>query len=363
LSPAAEAQEKPIRVGVAGFGLAGRIFHAAAIDAVPGLELAAIAQPSRTAAAAAYPRLRVVGSVEELLEDPSIRLIAVATPNRSHFSVARSCLLADRDVVVDKPFALNSGEAAELIRLARSRRRLLSVYQNRRWDGDYRTLCRLLHEGVLGRPVFFESRYDRFRPQPNLNRWRENGEPGGGILLDRGPHLLDQALKCFGLPDSLWADVRIEREGGRIDDAFDICLRYSQSGLLAWLRATVVALGPGPRFTIHGTRGSFVKGGMDPQEEFLRAGNLYAASPWGADPEERWGELTLDRDGKPERRRLPTEIGDYRGYYANVRDALLGRAALEVTPLQAWHTMRVLEMAEESSAQRRELPCAWGPTP
>lgn len=363
MSPSPDSLRKPIRVGVAGFGLAGRIFHAAAIHTTAGLELAAIAQPSLTAATAAYPGLRVVRSVEEMLEDPSIRLIAVATPNSSHLSVARSCLLADRDVVVDKPFALNSGEAAELIRLARSRRRLLSVYQNRRWDGDFRTVCGLLHEGVLGRTVFFESRYDRFRPQPNLTRWRENGEPGGGILLDLGPHLVDQALKCFGLPDSLWADVRIEREGGRIDDAFDICLRYPQSGLLAWLRATVVARGPGPRFTIHGTRGSFVKTGMDPQEEFLRAGDLYASTPWGADPEERWGQLTLDRDGKPESRRVPTEIGDYRGYYANVRDALLGAAPLEVTALQAWHTMRVLEMAEESSAKRRELPCAFGPHP
>jgi scyllo-inositol 2-dehydrogenase (NADP+) len=361
-----------IRVGVIGFGLAGRIFHAAVVNSVPGLELAAIvARSGSTAAAEAYPQARIARSVEELLEDAGIRLIVVATPNSSHFPIARQCLLAGRDVVIDKPFALSSAEAAELIRLARSRERLLTAYQNRRWDGDFHTVRKLLDSGRLGRLVVCESHFDRYRPRPNSAGWRDDGAPGSGILLDLGSHLVDQALVLFGLPAAVWADVRVEREGGQSDDAFDLCLRYAdpsaaaktgeahRSGLTVWLRATFLARDPGPRFTLNGTHGTFRKFGVDPQEDVMRAGDIFATSPWGVERKERWGTLTEDVNGKPVSRRIPTEPGDYRGYYINVRDALLGTAALEVTPVQAWHTMRVLEMALESSRKRASVDCDW----
>src|SRR5271155_6160822 len=191
---------KCIRVGLIGFGFAGRIFHSNAIEAVEGLELAAIVQRSGTEAATAFPQVRILPSVEALLEDTSIRLVVVATPNATHLPIARQCLLADRDVVIDKPFALTSTEAAELIELARSRGRLLSVYQNRRWDGDFRTIRKLLDSELLGRLVMFESHYDRFRQLPRLHAWREHGGPGGGVLFDLGSHLGDQALVLFGGP-------------------------------------------------------------------------------------------------------------------------------------------------------------------
>ena len=221
---------KCIRVGLIGFGFAGRIFQSNVIEAVEGLELAAIVQRSGSEAAAAFPHARIVPSVDALLEDASIQLVVVATPNASHLPIARQCLLADRHVVIDKPFALSSEEAAELIQLARERQRLLSVYQNRRWDGDFLTVRKLLDGDQLGRLVKFESHYDRYRLAPRLHAWREDGSPGGGVLFDLGSHLVDQALVLFGVPQSVWASVRVEREGARSDDAFDLYLHYPAIG-------------------------------------------------------------------------------------------------------------------------------------
>jgi len=368
---------KPIRVGLVGFGFAGRIFQANAVEAVEGLELAAIVQRSGTEAATAFPHAKMVRSVDALLEDASIRLIVVATPNASHLPIARRCLLDDRDVVIDKPFALSSLEAAELMQLARSRRRLLSVYQNRRWDGDFLTVRKLLDGDQLGRLVKFESHYDRFRQEPRLQAWREDGSPGGGVLFDLGAHLVDQALVLFGVPQSVWASVRVERAGGRIDDAFDLFLHYPgslaqvspsasgpvPSGLGAWLRATCLAREPGARFTLNGTLGTFRKFGNDPQEARLLAGDFFVSRPWGVESEERWGTLTTDEGGNPVSKRIPTEPGNYRGYYANIRDALHGNAPLEVTPIQAWRTMRTLEMALESSRTGCTVACDWSHEP
>ncbi len=373
---------KCIRVGLIGFGFAGRIFQSNVIEALEGLELAAIVQRSGSEAATAFPHAKIVPSVEALLEDTSIQLVVVATPNATHLPIARQCLLADRDVVIDKPFALNSGEAAELIRLARARHRLLSVYQNRRWDGDFQTVRKLLDSDQLGRLVKFESHYDRYRLAPRLHAWREDGSPGGGVLFDLGAHLVDQALVLFGVPQSIWASVRVEREGARSDDAFDLYLHYpaslaqlsassvsssvsgpAPSGLGVWLRATCLARAPGPRFTLNGTLGTFRKFGIDPQEAHLLAGDMFSSKPWGLENPEHWGTLTMDEGGEPISTRIPTEPGDYRSYYINLRDAIHGNAALEVTPLQAWKTIRTLEMAMESSRTGCTITCDWSNEP
>lgn len=357
---------KCIRVGLIGFGFAGRVFQSNVIKAVEGLELAAIVQRSGSSAATAFPHARIVPSVEALLEDASIQLVVVATPNASHLPIARQCLLADRDVVVDKPFALNSAEAAELIQLARGRHRLLSVYQNRRWDGDFLTVRKLLDGDQLGRVVKFESHYDRYRLMPRLHAWREDGSPGGGVLFDLGSHLVDQALVLFGVPQSVWASVRAERDGARSDDAFDLCLHYPTSsgpGLNVWLRATCLACAPGARFTLNGTLGTFRKFGIDPQEAQLLAGDLFSSKPWGLESQEHWGTLTTDEGSDPKSTRIPTEPGDYRGYYSNVRDALHGNVPLDVTPLQAWRTIRTLEMARESSRSGCTIRCDWSSEP
>jgi predicted dehydrogenase len=210
--------------------------------------------------------------------------------------------------------------------------------------------------GELGRLVSFESHFDRFRPAPRRDVWRESGGPGGGTLFDLGPHLIDEALTLFGAPDTITASVRVEREHAAVDDAWDILLEYEHPyRFTAALRATLTACAPGPRYVVHGTKGSFTKWGFDPQEDQLKAGMRPDAPGFGEEPESAWGELKLCSESGPAIRRVKTERGDYRGFYENVRDVLLGKAELEVKPEQAWRTTRLIELARESSGQGRRL--------
>jgi scyllo-inositol 2-dehydrogenase (NADP+) len=345
-----------IDVGLIGFGLAGRAFHAQVIRATPGLRLAAILQRHGNEAAEKYPDARVVRSVEELLEIREIRLVVIATPNETHAPIARQCLEAERDVVVDKPFATTLKEAAELVELARERGRLITVYQNRRYDGDFQAICQIVGDGTLGRIVRFETNYDRFRPDLKPGAWRERVGPGSGILCDLAPHLIDHALVLFGLPEAVTADIRMERIVAVVDDSFDVMMHYP-AGMRAVLRSTMLAVAPRPRFVLHGTRGSFFKQTFDPQEINLRRGYIPKSGPWGGEPEEDWGVLTTVDNDAVTKRRVPSATSDYRDYYANVRDAILGRATLAVTPEYALDVMRVLEMAQESSRTRCTI--AW----
>jgi predicted dehydrogenase len=353
--------QEPIRVGVVGFGLAGRVFHTAVVHATPGLELACVVQRSGNDAAKHYPGVRQARSVAEMLTDVGIQLVVIATPSYSHFELGLECLRAQRHVVIDKPFTLTSAEAAELIHVAREKKLLLTAYQNRRWDGDYKTVRQVLEGGELGRIVSYEAHYDRFRVAPRLDVWRENGEPGGGTLFDLGPHVIDQALTLLGVPATITANIRMEREHAVVDDAWDIFLEYQQPHpMTALLRSTLTACTPGPRCVIHGTKGSFTKWGLDPQEDQIKAGLPFDAPEYGEDPASDWGELRICEG---ETRRVPTLKGDYRGYYANVRDALLGRAELEVKPEQVWRTTRLIELARESSAKGRRLPVDFSQQP
>jgi predicted dehydrogenase len=344
-----------IEVGLVGFGLAGRAFHAPVIRAVPGLHLAAIVQRSGTEGAEKYPDVRIVRNLDELLSIAEIRLVVIATPNDTHFAIARQCLAAGRDVVVDKPFTTTLEEAVSLAQLAKDTGRLLTVYQNRRYDGDFRAIRKLVADGTLGRIVRFETSYDRFRPQLKPGAWRETSRPGSGILFDIAPHLIDHALVLFGLPEAVTADVRIEREHAAANDAFDITLHYSK-GMRAVLRSSILAAAPRPRFVLLGTQGSFVKQSFDPQEANLRRGSIPADKPWGYEPEEDWGVLTVPAGDSFEHRRIPSATCDYRDYYSNVRDAILGRAAPAVTPEYALEVMRMLELARKSSERRCILP-------
>jgi len=346
-----------IDVGLIGFGFAGRTFHAPIIDAVEGLRLAAILQRHGSDAEQAHPSAHIVRTLEELLAIDAIRLVVIATPNTTHFDIARQCLLAGRDVVIDKPFAPTYAEASELVELAKQQQRLISVYQNRRWDGDFRTLRNLLSEDKLGRVVLFESHFDRFRPHLKENAWRERPEPGSGVLFDLGPHLIDQAMVLFGVPEAISADVRAERDGAAIDDAFDIVLYYP--GMRALLRAGVLVSTPTPRFAVQGTLGGYLKYHLDPQEDALKRGETPTGESWGHETPARWGTLLVAQGDSLVPEKLPTLPGDYRQYYRNVRDAILGATPLAVTPEQALRVMRALEMARESSRQRCVLP--WRP--
>jgi scyllo-inositol 2-dehydrogenase (NADP+) len=348
-----------INVGLIGFGLAGRSFHAPVIRAVPGLKLAAILQRSGDEATKLYPDARIMRSVEELLTMSDLRLIVVATPNDTHHSIARQCLAAGRDVVVDKPLAPTMEEALDLVKFAQESGRLLTVYQNRRYDGDFQAVQQLVASGHLGRIVRFESNYDRFRPQLKANAWRERLGPGTGILFDLAPHLIDHALLLFGLPEAVTADIRVERENAIADDSFDLTLHYGGS-LRALLRATMLAPVTRPRFMLHGTSGAYVKHAFDVHEPKLRAGRI----PWDETPSEEEqaensGVLTVVRaDSTTTKQLVPPAPSDYRSYYANIRDVLLGTAVPAVTPQHALNVMRVLELARESSARHCTIP--WG---
>jgi len=342
-----------IDVGLVGFGLGGKAFHAPVIAAVNGLRLAAVLERHENTAAAIYPALQVVRNVEELLAIESIRLVAISTPNDSHFAYAKACLEADRDVVVDKPFATTLGEAQELAELAQCRGRLLTVYHERRLDGDFATVKELIAEGELGRLVHFEETFDRCRPQVR-DSWKEGVGPGCGVFWDLAPHLLDHALVLFGEPEALLADIRVERGGGKNADAFDVTFYYPQ-GFRAVMSSNTLAPVPRPHFHLRGTKASFVKHGLDPQEALLRAGEPMGGDSWGVEKPEEWGTLTPADPRSGVAHKIESVRGDYRTFYENVRDVLLGKAKPLVTQEEALAVMYGLELGEESNAQRKVL--------
>jgi predicted dehydrogenase len=343
-----------VEVGLIGFGLGGRCFHAPVIHAVPGLQLTAILQRSGDSAAQAFPDAHIVRSLDELLAIESIRLIVISTPNQTHFPLAKCCLEAGRDVVVDKPFTTTVAEAAELFQLAKNLKRLLTVYHNRRFDADFQALRQTVAAGELGRIIRFESTYDRYRPVRKPGAWREQSGPGSGVLFDLAPHLIDQAMMLLGTPLAVTADVRIERHGFSTDDAFDLLLHYPD-GARALLRATMMSATPRPRLVLHGEKGSYLKCEFDPLEKNLRAGLVPPGRTWVVEKEENWGELTLVDNGNTTLRKIPS-TGDWRDFYANIRDAILHKAPLLVTPQQALDVMAALELALESKAKRCTIP-------
>jgi predicted dehydrogenase len=350
-----------VRVGLIGFGLAGQAFHAPVIRGVQGMELACILERHGSKAKEKYPEVRVARNLDEMLSDKTINLCVVATPNDTHYSYTKACLEAGRHVVVDKPFTPTMAEAEQLVRLAADRGRLVTVYQDRRWDGEFHTVKDLVKSGALGSVVEYESRFDRFRLESKPGAWRERPDhPAAGVLWDLGPHLVDQALVLFGTPESIWASAFCQRQTAQIDDSFDVHMEYPH--LRATLRARIIAYAPGPHLLIHGTGGSFIKYGMDPQEEILRSPNCPDGPDWGPDwgveTEDRWGMLS-PVGGQPHK--VKTERGDYRGYYANVRDAIEKGSPLDVTPDQALRTMRGILLAHKSSREGRRVRWAEAP--
>lgn len=339
-----------LNVGIVGFGFAGKVFHAPVIRAVAGLRLTTVVQ-RQGSPDPRYPDVEFVPSVDALLARP-IDLVVVATPNTSHYPITKQCLLAGRHVVVDKPFTTTVAEAQELVALGKSQARVLSVYQERRYTGDFVTVQQVVAEGLLGRIVYYEAHFDRFRPELRPGAWREQPLPGSGVWFDLGPHLLDQALLLFGTPEAIGADVRIERDGAAIDDAFDVTLYYAR--MRAVLRGTMLAAQLGASWWVRGTKGSYTKYGIDMQEGALREGRTPDEPDWDAEPPAQYGTLTTSEGA----RAIPTARANFTQYYENIRDTILGDATLAVTPEQALDVMYGLQLALDSSQERRVLP--WG---
>lgn len=345
-----------LSVGLVGYGMAGRVFHAPVIEATEGLRLARVVERRTRESPKRYPLVEVVPDAAGLFADREVDVVAIATPNATHFELAREALLSGKHVVVDKPFTTSTARADELIALARERGLVLTVFQNRRWDGDYLTVRTIVDGGLLGRLVSFESSFDRYRSAPRPGAWREEEVEGSGLLFDIAPHLVDQALALFGPPKSVRADVRAERDVATVDDSFDLTLGYA--GLRVTLRAAMLRRVAGPRFALHGTLGSFVKHGLDPQEDALREGRSPSEPAWGREPEERWGVIDTEAGGVRMRGRVETRPGSYGAFYENVRDAIRGGAELAVKPEEAREVIRVIELARTSSTEGRTVPFA-----
>ena len=278
-------------------------------------------------------------------------LVVIATPNETHFELARQALRFGKNVVVDKPFTTSITEAVELIALAKQSKKLLSVFHNRRWDADFLTLRKLLAEGVLGEIVEFESHFDRYRPEVG-KRWRDRPGPGGGLWYDLGPHLVDQVIELFGLPESLDADLEAQRVGAEAVDYFHVLLRYGRRRVI--LHGSCLISHENARFSVHGTKGSFIKQGLDKQEDALKKGTAPGGPEWGRDPNE--GTLTTWQDGVRQAEPVPNIPGDYLAYYEQVRDAIKEGAPNPVPGEEAVAVMAVLEKAQQSSSARCEFP-------
>lgn len=349
----------PLRVGLIGYGYAGKTFHAPLIGGVPGLALAAVSSRDPARVRAEWPEVEVLPDAQTLIRQGDLDLVVIASPNDSHFPLARAALAAGRHVVVDKPFTLTLAEARELCALAHARGRQLSVFHNRRWDSDFLTLRTLLQRGTLGRIVHLESAFDRYRPEVRA-RWRESAAPGGGLWFDLGPHLLDQALQLFGWPEAIALDQATLRDAGQADDWFQARLRYP--GLRVVLRASMLAAAAAPRFVVHGTRGSWIKLGLDTQEDALKAGErpLWPPAPgWGAD--RNVSLLTQVRGDTLHTDHWPLLPGCQGAFYAAVRDALRGKGESPVPGEQAAAVMALIELGQRSRREARE--CEAGTPP
>ncbi|MGW1201796.1 Gfo/Idh/MocA family oxidoreductase [Streptomyces cyaneofuscatus] len=360
----ASASGAPLRVALVGYGLAGSVFHAPLIAATEGLVLDTVVtsnEERRAEARAAYPDhpdhpdLRFAASPDELWERADeLDLVVIASPNKTHVALATAALKAGLPVVVDKPIAGTAAEARELAALAEERGLLLSVFQNRRWDNDFRTLAVLIAEGELGEVQRFESRFERWRPQPK-GGWRESGDPEeiGGLLYDLGSHVVDQALVLFGPAVQVYAESDVRRPGAAADDDTFIAITHA-NGVRSHLYVSATTAQLGPRFRVLGSTAGYVKYGLDPQEAALREGKRpgTAGEPWGEEVEEVWGrigsgESPLTGGGTPVR----TLPGDYPAYYAAVAAAVRGAGENPVTALQAAAALDVLEAARRSARE------------
>jgi predicted dehydrogenase len=343
------------RVALIGYGLAGAVFHAPFIDAVDGLELTAVVtgNPERRAQAErGHPEAEPLESAAEVWDRATdFDLVVVAAPNRAHADLARTAIDNDLAVVVDKPLTPTAGEARQLVRDARARGVLLTVFQNRRWDGDFLTVRRLVEGGELGNVVRFESRFDRWRPELR-DSWRESADraEGGGLLLDLGSHLVDQALQLFGPARLVYAELDCRRPGAEADDDAFVAIAH-ESGVHSHLWMTAVAAQPAARFRVLGDQAAYVKDGIDAQEEQLRSGMKPDDPRFGEEPDDQRGRLGAGDAARP----VPTERGDYGRFYAGVVDALGGEAPPPVDPDDAVAALEVLDAARRSAAEARTV--------
>lgn len=337
----------PIKTGIASYGMSGMVFHAPLLHVHHGFQLNKIVERSYKGSKERYPYVHVVKSIMELLQDDQLELIIINTPDATHFEYTKLALEANKHVVIEKPFTMNIEEAAQLIQLAKKQECMLSVFQNRRWDGDYMTVKQVIYEKVLGRLVSFESHFDRYRNFIQSDTWKEERNAGAEILYNLGAHMIDQVYELFGMPHSVSADIGIQRTNGKVDDFYNVVLRYDD--IHASLKSSYLVREEGPRYIVHGTEGSFLKWGIDPQEEDLKSGRYPDESDWGTEPKKFWGKINTDINGLHVTGRIETIPGNYLTYYDGIYDAIRNNQELIVKPEQSLDVMRIIEGAIESN--------------
>lgn len=348
---------KTINTGLIGFGNSGQTFFAPFIAANFGFNLSKISTSDEGrghAAKSTYPDTEIVKTADDIINDPDIELVLVGSPNTSHFDLTKKALLAGKHVLVEKPFTVTTPEADELIALAKKQNRVLSVHHNRRFDSGHNTVKKVLASGILGKVVEMEVHYDRYRLNLRPNAWREKALPGSGIFYDLGAHLVDAALELFGTPKELTCMMTTQRPGGlEVEDNFELILWYS--GLKVTLKGSMLVKEPGPVYTIYGYNGTFIKYGMDVQEEALKAGRKPTEPGWGVEPESIWGHATYEKDGKTVTETIPSEPGHYQELFQNVYEAIAEGKELIVKPEQARTTIRIIELAFQSNKEKRTV--------
>jgi predicted dehydrogenase len=347
-------KEKPVlNVGIVGFGLSGQVFHAPFIDVNPGFNLHTIVTTG-TLAGEKYPATHITSSFDELLANPEIDLVIVCSPNGFHFPHASAALQAGKHVIVEKPFTVNSAEAQNLIDISDKSGKLVFPFHNRRWDSDFLTIKHLISQGLLGKVVDYESRFDRFTPSIIRAGWKYQQKEGGGTLFDLGIHLIDQAVSLFGTPEGVFCRLFNQREGSVTDDSSDLKLIYPD--LDVTLKASVFVKEPGPRFQVHGTHGSFVKYGLDSQEAQLRQNMKPGTKGYGIEPASQRGILNTGLLGKEFRGRYKTFPGDYMEFFSNVYSVIANGTEMVIKPEDALLNIRIIEAARKSNQEKKIIP-------
>lgn len=343
----------PLQTALLSYGMSGNVFHAPLLSAHTGFKIQKIVQRSSSDPIARYPQALIVRSPEDVFEDPHIELVIVNTPNHTHFDYAMKALEAGKHVVVEKPVTTTSSEAEKLIALAKKKGKILTVFQNRRWDGDFMTVKKVLDERLLGNVVEFESHYDRYRNYIEANTWKEEPAPGTGILYNLGSHMIDQALVLFGMPAGIDARIGINRPGGKVDDYYDIRMEYTN--MLVILKSSYLVREAGPRYSVHGTQGSFIKYGLDPQEQALKDGQLPGTTAWGTEIRHDWGKLNTNINGLHYEGTLETIPGNYLSFYQNVYEAIRQNKPLAVKAEESMMGIKVIEAALESNKAKKAI--------
>lgn len=343
----------PIKTALLSFGMSGKVFHAPFISMHPGFQLMGAWERSKKNIQENYPETRSYQTLEELLADETIDLVIVNTPTYSHYEYAKKALLAGKHIVVEKAFTTTVDEAIELKALAEKQHKKIAVFQNRRWDSDFKTVQKIITEGSLGEINEVEIHFDRYNLALSPKQHKEVPGPGAGILKDLGPHLIDQALCLFGMPQSLFADIRITRKESSVDDWFDILLYYPTCRVR--LKAGYIVREPLPSYIVHGTKGSFLKSRADIQEPNLLANMKPNLTDWGTEPVSEQGLLHIEKDGTFIRERIPTLQGNYYDYYDGVHKGLTQDLPMPVTANDGINVMRIIEAAIESSSIKKVI--------